>query len=77
MAEYLNIKELSLLTGYSVTQLRRLVRSGVLPFMQPAGKGGRLFFASDALERANTAQKVSAPVNRLSGKRPDWIRSGE
>lgn len=72
-AKYLTIQQLSELTGYSVTQLRRLVRSGVLPHLQPAGKGGKLLFSPDALERAAEAQRLGGSTDRLSGKQPDWM----
>ena len=73
--QYLTIRQLSERTGYSVTQLRRLVKSKVLPYLQPAGTGGKLLFKPDAVERAAKAQQAARDSSRLSGKAPDWMSS--
>ena len=72
--QYLTIDELSKKTGLSVPTLRRLVRNKRIPCFQPAGKGGRLLFPSDALESHNQipVTQVKHPSERLSGRRPKW-----
>jgi hypothetical protein len=55
-----------------------------IPFYQPAGKGGKLLFPPDAIERA--AQGTSSPAvedppgaaecpSRLSGPCPAWMKA--
>jgi hypothetical protein len=77
---YLNIRELSSKTGFSVTQLRRLARQGRIPCFQPGGKGGKLLFPPDAIEQCLTdapdpdsdaARKDTEP---LSGRLPAWMK---
>lgn len=72
--QYLKIDELSIKTGLSVPTLRRLVRNKRIPCIQPAGKGGRLLFPSDALENFNQmpTTEVKHPPKSLPGRRPKW-----
>ena len=75
---YLTIQELSRTTGFSVSQLRRLVRKGVIPALQPGGKGGKLLFRPDALEACAAGMPdTSTPARRgqLSGPAPRWQTS--
>src|SRR5687768_6450886 len=46
------IHELSRHSRLSVSTLHRLKKAGRLTYFQPAGKGGRLLFPADAIERA-------------------------
>jgi len=78
----LTIEELSRHSRLSVATLHRLKRAGRIPYFQPAGKGGRLLFPVDAIERAGNAvdEATGAVTNqvtdgqRLSGPCPAWMR---
>jgi len=68
----------------SIPTLHRLKRQGKLPFFQPAGKGGRLLFPPDAIERCAAADfseqitlftPAAKPPRQLSGPRPGWMQS--
>ena len=72
--QYLNIEELSAQTRVAVSTLRRYVREQKIKYFQPGGKGGRLLFPPDALERAGQPP-VSPDAHRsnpLPGRRPKW-----
>lgn len=73
--KYLTIKELSEDSGFSVTQIRRLVAAEKIAFFQPGGKGDKLLFPPDALERCNS-ENPFAHENEgekpLPGRRPKW-----
>jgi hypothetical protein len=72
--KYLTIKELSTLTGFSETQLRRLQRDHRIPFFQPGGKGGKLFFPPDAIEKSGQPQPGAETTGLpLAGRRPSWM----
>ncbi|MBL8797084.1 MAG: helix-turn-helix domain-containing protein [Planctomycetia bacterium] len=76
--QYLDIDELSTLSGLSVSTLRRYVRQGKIIALQPGGPGSRLLFRPDALERAgtlpeDTGEPVSPGPRQLPGRRPGWM----
>jgi len=79
---YLDIEKLSARSGLSLATLHRLKRAGKIPFFQPAGKGGRILFPPDAIERAGRSAtdvppKVEPAVNsrqHLSGRMPEWMK---
>ena len=78
----LGIKELSQRYGLSISTIRRLKDAGKIPFLQPAGKCGRLLFPADAIEQAARASEPpGAPIadaerpTRLSGRQPKWTQS--
>jgi len=78
--QYLDIDELSALSGLSVSTLRRYVRQGKITALQPGGPGSRLLFRPDALEGTAIHPAASGNVNpvgsqprRLPGRRPDWM----
>ena len=79
----LTIQELNERSRLSISTLRRLVRDRKLPYFQPAGKGGKLSFPPDAIERmcilpdGPPGQPTSGEINppkRLSGPSPEWMR---
>jgi len=75
LRKYLLIQELSATSGYSVTQLRRLARAGRIPFFQPGGKGGKLLFPPDAIEKSGqTHPEPQATGMPLAGRRPSWMK---
>jgi len=79
----LTIEELSQRSRLSVSTLNRLKKAGLIPFFQPGGKGTRVTFPPDAIERACAAtaadQAVSAAQvatlpKKLSGPPPKWLQ---
>ncbi len=78
-AQLVTIEELSRHSRLSIATIHRLKRAGKIPFFQPSGKGGRLLFPADAIERSvATTTTTPSPVTRrkppgrLSGPRPAW-----
>jgi predicted DNA-binding transcriptional regulator AlpA len=75
----IDIDELIALSGMSRATVWRLKRDGKIPFFQPAGKGGRVTFPEDAIERVLSGDTVgSAEGNgdlpeRLPGPKPSWM----
>lgn len=76
--ELMDIKELADRTGLSVSTLRRFVRQRQIPFLQPAGKGGKILFPFDVVSslQTNVPAQQSAPTQRspLAGRRPNWTK---
>lgn len=79
--DFLSIDELSERTGLGVSTLRRLARTGRIPVYQPGGKGGKLLFPPDAIERAGQASESPTDdandrnSKSLPGRRPNWLKS--
>jgi len=72
--KYVSIEELSSDSGMSVTQLRRLARAGRIPFFQPGGKGGKLLFPPDAIEKSmQTDPQPQTTAVPLAGRPPSWM----
>ena len=80
---YLTAADLSVRTGVSLSTIHRLKDRGKIPYFQPAGKGGRVLFPRDAIERARDSSQESAPPpyghsggfnGRLAGPRPAWMQ---
>ena len=80
----LTINELSQRSRLSVSTLNRLKKAGLIPFFQPGGKGSRVTFPADAIERAcaDTADAQTVPAapiaalpRKLSGPPPKWMGS--
>lgn len=61
---YLSKLELARLSGLSPATIQRLKDSGAIPFFQPGGKGCRVLFPVDAIERV---QRAVVPVSSLTG----------
>ena len=86
-AEYLSPDEFSQLSGLSIATVRRYLRAGRLPHVQPAGSHGRILIPRDALDRladppprdlppsTPTSPSMAAPPNRPRGPRPRWQSS--
>jgi hypothetical protein len=65
------IFELSQTSGLSST-IRRLKDDNRIPYLQPGGKGGKLLFPPDAIERTSPASDAGdTSSGRISGKRPN------
>ena len=77
-SQLLTVSEFSAKSRLSVPTIHRLKHQGKIPYFQPAGKGGRLLFPADAIERAAEAAKLSSPPAEnpphLSGPPPTWMR---
>lgn len=86
LRSYLTLREFSVTTGLSESTLRRRVRDGSLPFVQPGGPGTRILFRADALERKpeagaaldqpefnrSTARSIHPASSQPAGARPRW-----
>lgn len=70
------LTELSAESRLSVTQIRRLVKKGLIPFLQPGGPGGKLLFQPNALLAANqSAEALPSPtLPPTAGQQPRWMR---
>lgn len=74
----LDLEQFCRRVSLSASTVRRLVKAGRIPFFQPAGKGGKLLFPSDALQQAglSKASPPSAPPPSVrSGRQPGWMKS--
>jgi excisionase family DNA binding protein len=81
--QWITVTELSTRVGVSVSTLRRWVRGGRLPAIQPGGPRGKLLFPADVVERiaqalrlpdvADVTQPHLDKVAPLSGPRPNWM----
>jgi len=77
---YLDISELVARTGLSEATVWRLKRAGKIPFYQPGGKGGRVTFPANAIERGGLEIQTessetadSDSPERLPGPCPQWL----
>lgn len=80
-SDYVDAETLAKRTGLSLATIWRLKRDNKISYRQPAGKGGRVLFPSDALERKAdatsdlTERKISnkSSSGPLPGPRPAWM----
>jgi hypothetical protein len=74
--QFLKIREFSRISGLSVSTIRRRVRDGSIPAIQPGGAGKVILFARDALERQSSpptsGENTPTPKKILPGRRPSW-----
>lgn len=68
--DYLNIEELSVRSGLSVSTLRRYVRDGKIECFQPGGPGSRLLFRFDSLERSLSSRTTFDSLERSLSSPP-------
>ena len=79
----LNIDELSAKSGLSLSTLRRRLREGKLPYLQPGGPRTRVLFPADILDRlVNQTPAILAsqpdavtlpkPASTARGPQPRW-----
>ena len=72
----LTLKAFSVWAGIPVPTLRRWIRNGLIPFLQPGGRGGAIYVPLDALERTTPACESSTSQRAVSrprsGPRPQW-----
>ena len=82
--QLLTLSEFSAHSRLSPATIHRLKDAGKIPFIQPAGKGGKLLFPINAIELMATPQldRPSVPAAasggdgvRLSGPRPKWTQA--
>ena len=77
---WLTLSELCLQSRYSSPTIHRWKNAGLIPFVQPGGKGGHLRFPVDALviiqaQQAGTESRARVPgtadtSGKLPGRRP-------
>lgn len=82
--QLLTISELSRQSQLSTATIHRLKKAGRIPYYQPAGKGGRVLFPADAIERSGDEPEGDAQPSgpnppptsgpTLPGPRPSWMR---
>jgi excisionase family DNA binding protein len=80
----LTVEELSQLTGLSVSTIRRRVKDGTIPFLQPGGPRSRIAFPADIVERllqitshrSPDTEPIAEmpPVKPQCGPQPKWQR---
>ncbi len=82
--QLLTLSEFSAHSRLSPSTIHRLKDAGKIPFVQPAGKGGKLLFPANAIELMATREleRPSTPAaasggdsGRLSGPRPKWTQA--
>ena len=74
LKSFITIAELSQSSGLSQSTIRRLQRDNRIPYFQPAGKGGKLLFPPDAIERTSpVSDAAETEPRRFRGKRPNWM----
>jgi excisionase family DNA binding protein len=85
---YLGYAEIAAQTGISLSTLRRRVKEGRLPFIQPGGRRTRIVFPADVIERllqnagnaaettpvSSTEPARSAAKPTHHGPRPKWLQ---
>jgi len=77
--QLLTVEVLSAASRLSVSTIHRLKRQGRIPFVQPAGKGGRVLFPADAIARGAVSTHVERLAcdpsrGQLSGPRTAWMQ---
>ena len=85
--KFLSVEDFVVQTGISDATVRRWLKRGKLPHVQPAGRHSRILIPADALERmakAEVVQPTPAPVTptvtettpprRQRGPAPEWMR---
>lgn len=75
----LTYEELSRRTGLSISTLRRRVKDGTIPFLQPGSRRSRIVFPIDIVERLLAcvpapAPSAPRPKQNARGPRPKWKR---
>lgn len=68
--EYLTVEEFAALTPVSAQTIRRYIKNGQLPYLQPAGRGGNIMIRRDALDQMSGAAGSSSDSPAASGKTP-------
>ena len=77
----LTLKQVCAATQFSSATIRRRVKDGQIPCIQPAGKRGHLRFPADVVERlllqptAIFEREKDQPAPVLAGPRPRWKNS--
>ena len=78
--QLLTLQELCERSRLSPATIHRLKKAGKIPVYQPSGRGGRLLFPADAIERLSVrleSAASAAPSERaaghLAGPRPNWM----
>ena len=74
-SRYLTIQELRGLSGWSLSTIRRRVRDGSIPVIQPGGPRTRMLFPADVLDRLATPRikpTDAIDTNHAVKDSPNW-----
>jgi len=80
-AEFFTIRQFSQIAHLSEATIRRRIRDGSLPFVQPGGKRTKILIPADAFCRLAT-RKICAPEEvardesqkQIPGRKPVWAK---
>jgi excisionase family DNA binding protein len=87
--QFLSPADFARLSGLSLSTVQRYLRDGKIPYLQPAGRRGRILIPLQAFERAvhdvnalevgasadeSSTTSSSSDEPRLPGPRPKWMR---
>jgi excisionase family DNA binding protein len=67
---YLSPEEFNQLTGLSLATVRRYLKNGKLPFLQPGGRRGRILIPVDALAGLPLVVSGATPISDLAACSP-------
>ena len=78
--DHISIDEFSRQSGLAAITIRRYLRSGHLPYVQPGGRKHRILIPVTALERVKTPVSANPPPGALPaanppphyGRKPGW-----
>jgi excisionase family DNA binding protein len=77
--DFLSPLEFVISSGLSISTVRRLLKAGRLPFIQPAGRRSRILIPRDALTQTRASPPVATPAGDrtpirqgLPGPAPRW-----
>src|SRR5205807_717631 len=79
---FLSPEEFGRVSGLSLATVHRYIKSGKLPYLQPAGRRGRILIPADDLTLAlplsavspNPTATAALPTPRPAGPAPRWTR---
>jgi excisionase family DNA binding protein len=78
--EFLSPEQVAALLGASTKSVRRYLTTGLLPFIQPGGKRGRIFIPRDAVAALAGAHLEVSPApggaarTGMGVRKPSWQR---
>jgi hypothetical protein len=67
-AEYISLAQLSAISGLSASTLRRRIKDGSLPVIQPGGRRSRLLFRRDVLDTLSAVAREATSTSASSGE---------
>lgn len=85
-AKFLTIRQFSLASPLSEATIRRRIRDGSLPFVQPGGKRTKILIPADALVLSEQAKQEflvhdardgAQEAKRIPGRKPAWAKNNK